>query len=254
MAYEDLNSANFVDTTPQTSSTDQYEDGTHIPNENKFKDEINAGILDGNAKKLATWIRTKRYGIDVREALALFVEWINVKFNGLADEFNKVIGRVDNVEKRQTSVETDFKDVVANATVDSEVIIARSNNALSYKAKTLDDLLEYMGGMIAKYVPAGYDVDITHNLGKKPVATAWFYQYAFDTEPNGFGTQTGEFGGTVAKTIPVDVSEMDPNTSRISLPIEYKSDAVPFKSANYANTWYLFNTNDTSKVVKITLS
>ncbi|EGF47532.1 hypothetical protein AAULR_24276 [Lacticaseibacillus rhamnosus MTCC 5462] len=60
-------------------SQDQYRDPEHIPNDNAIRQEINRGVVDPKASQLATWIRQKQWGVDVREALGLFVEWVSSK-------------------------------------------------------------------------------------------------------------------------------------------------------------------------------
>lgn len=250
MAYDDT-SSEFVDTTVQPDDTTDYTDGSHIPNKNDISNEIGQGMQSANAKKIATWIRTKRYGVDVREALALWVEWIDTKFNDLISQFNAVKDRQDKVEQRQTTVENDFQKVVSNATVDSEVILARSNEALKYNATSLDDLLEYMGGLISKYVPNGFKVTITHTLNRNITATAKVYENAFDTETQGFGSVNGAFGGSTPASIPVDYYNVDNKTATITLPVAYSSTAKPQASKYKNNIFYIINGNQT---IEITLA
>lgn len=250
MAYDDT-SSEFVDTTVQPDDVEGYTDGSHIPNKNDISNEIGQGTQSNNARKIAAWIRTKRYGIDVREALALWVEWIDTKFNDLVNQFDTVKDRQDKVEQRQTNVENDFQRVISNATVDSEVILARSNEALKYNATSLDDLLEYMGGLIAKYVPSGFKLTITHKLNRDVTATAQVYENAFDTEKNGFGSVDGAFGGSKPATIPIDYFNVDHKTLTITLPVAYGSTAKPQASKFNDNIFYIINGNQT---IEITLS
>lgn len=250
MAYDDT-SSRFVDTTVQPDDTTNYTDGSHIPNKNDISNEIGQGTQSGNARKIAAWIRTKRYGIDVREALALWVEWIDTKFNDLVNQFDAVKDRQDKVEQRQTNVENDFQKVISNATVDSEVILARSNEALKYNATSLDDLLEYMGGLIAKYVPSGFKLTITHKLNRDVTATAQVYENAFDTEKNGFGSVNGAFGGSVPASIPVDYFNVDTKTVTVQLPAIYGSTSGVRPSKYNDNIFYIITDN---KTIEITLS
>ena len=251
MAYDDTQNSEFVDTTIQPDDSTNYEDGSHIPNQNEISNEIGTGTQSANAKKIATWIRQKRYGVDVREALALWVEWIDTKFNALTAQFNDLKDRQTAVESRQTTVENDFQKVVSNATVDSEVILARSNTALKYNATSLDDLLEYMGGLIAKYVPSGFKVNITHTLGRNVVATAKVYNDAFDTEANGFGSVNGAFGGSVPASVPVDYFNVDTKTVTVQLPAIYGSTSGVRPSKYNNNIFYIITGN---KTIEITLS
>ena len=251
MAYDDTQNNEFVDTTIQPDDSTNYEDGSHIPNQNEISNEIGTGTQSANAKKIAEWIRQKRYGVDVREALALWVEWIDTKFNALTAQFNDLKDRQTVVESRQTTVENDFQKVISNATVDSEVILARNNESLKYNATSLDGLLEYMGGLIAKYVPNGFKVTITHTLNRNITATAKVYENAFDTEIQGFGSVNGAFGGSTPASIPVDYYNVDNKTATITLPVSYGSTAKPQASKYKNNIFYIINGNQT---IEITLS
>ncbi|WP_277754883.1 CotH kinase family protein [Lacticaseibacillus rhamnosus] len=54
-----------------------YRDPEHIPYENSIREDINNGFVDNISESLATWIRSKQWGLDVRESLALAVEWFS---------------------------------------------------------------------------------------------------------------------------------------------------------------------------------
>ena len=176
---------------------------------------------------------------------------IDTKFNALEAKFNSVQDRQTAVEARQTKVEQDFKTAVTGVTSDSEVALARNNSALSYEGKTLDDLLEYMGGMIAKYVPSGFTFDISHTLDRNVQVTARLYQNAFDTEDDGFGSVNGAFGGSIPASIPVDYENKTTSLVNISLPAMYASSAKPIKSKYKDNIFYLING---SQVIELELS
>lgn len=250
MAYDDV-SKRFVDTTPQPDDTTDYRDGTHIPDNNDIAKEIANGNQTSTAIKVATWIRQKRYGVDVREALALWVELIDTKFNTLLDKFQKLTDRQKKVEERQTQVENDFRTAVAGVTSDSEVVLARNNSALNYNAETLDDLLEYMGGMIAKYVPSGFVLELSHTLGRNVQVTARLYQNAFDTEEDGFGSVSGAFGGSLPASIPIDYQNKTTSLVNVSLPKSYATSNKPVKSVYHDNIFYLI---DGKQVIELTLS
>lgn len=63
-------------------TTNYYRDPTHIT---ETIAEINSGKKDNISIQLATWIRQKMFGIDTREALARFIEWISVLTNKSID-------------------------------------------------------------------------------------------------------------------------------------------------------------------------
>ena len=61
----------------QSVDATQYRDADHIPYENLIREDINTGYVDQKSQALATWLRTKKWGLDVRESLALAVEWFS---------------------------------------------------------------------------------------------------------------------------------------------------------------------------------
>lgn len=116
IGYEALNNDNY------------YRDASHVSNIQK---EISEGIKDEISVELAKWIRQKKYGIDVREALARFAEWISVRTTE-AEKGNKI---VTNQQKDLTSLVNDFiadftnryNTQVAGNTNLNEVIDARTS-------------------------------------------------------------------------------------------------------------------------------
>lgn len=64
-----------------------YRDPSHV---SSIQKELSEGIKDEISVELAKWIRQKKYGIDVREALARFVEWISVRTTA-AEKENKIL-------------------------------------------------------------------------------------------------------------------------------------------------------------------
>ncbi|MDM7455223.1 hypothetical protein [Lacticaseibacillus paracasei] len=220
-------------------STAQYNDPDHIPDENEIRDEINQGVEDKTSSKLADWIRHKQYGVDVREALALFVEWISVKLNGVVSAFNGVEDRQSDVEKRQSNVEDQFKTVIANATKDSEVILARDSKTYGTYVD-LDDRLENIEGMLAKSVPSGFVATLTHNLGYTPRVSASYYENAIGTETDGLGTNfAGGFGEINEVQLSIFVSYPDSNTVRVEMPMKFAMTGTPVVKPD--GNFYLIN-------------
>lgn len=105
-----------------------YRDPSHV---SSIQEEIFNGIKDEISVELAKWIRQKKYGIDVREALARFAEWISVRTTE-AEKGNKI---VTNQQKDLTSLVNDFiadftnryNTQVAGNTNLNEVIDARTS-------------------------------------------------------------------------------------------------------------------------------
>lgn len=234
-------------------STD-YRDPTHIGTDTPATSD--------NIKQLAAQdadaIRHKMYGVDVRESLARWVEYMlalwqamdtdeqGVKSN-TAIQLASDMARIQDVEKRQTDAETAAQQVVANATKDSEVILAR-DSSLYGKFTTLDDRLEHMESMTAAVVPAGYTVTIKHGLNRDPKVSVDYYQDAIGTEPGGLGT-ADSFGGTPTQTLTVNTSYPDANTVSIVLPVVFKLSGDPVYQPD-DGCWYII---DGDKILKFDL-
>jgi hypothetical protein len=153
---------------------------------------------------------------------------------------SQVDSRVVDVEKRQTTVESDFAKVIANATTDSEVILARDSTIYG-PFGTLDQRLENVEQALAVLAPVGYTVTINHGLGRNPTVVVHYYEYALGTEPAGLGTgPAGTFGGTPAKTVPATVSYPDANTVKVDLPAGFKLSGTPVYQPN-DGYWYIID-------------
>ncbi|MGQ7336373.1 hypothetical protein ACTGYP_00350 [Streptococcus suis] len=136
MAY-DFNSLSKVGE-EQSADLRYYRDYTNITD---TIPEVEAGIKDNVSMTLARWIRQKVFGKDVRESLALFVEWVSVLTNRTTDIVKKNSDRQSVVEERQSGLETaveNFKDdfnrrydeqISGNTELD-EVIDARGGNTV----------------------------------------------------------------------------------------------------------------------------
>ena len=230
------NDNGFVDITPQAGNGDQYRDSTHIPSVNEFTNDIKNGVVDKNSQTLAKWLREKQWGVDVREALALFVEWLSTKWNSNKELIDQNANRQSQVEKRQTDLETRFTGVLSGATQNSEVIDARNSQTYG-KFEVLDKRFENIETLLAKYVPQGFEVTINHNLNRMPTVSVFSYEWAIGTAPNGFGTEpTGLFGGTNPVSVASHVVYSDANTVKVVLPLDYKMSG---ELAQHGDGWYL---------------
>lgn len=225
----------------------EYRDPEHVPEKQEYDPE-NVKPL---AQQLAAFLRTKMYGKDVRETLARWIEINLAALEFLRDDQQTfkvdltgkqtaVTNRQGDVEKRQTSLEKQFLDVIANATTNSEVINARDSNIYG-PFGVLDLRLENIEQALALLAPTGYTVTINHGLGRNPTVTVVYYEYALGTEPNGLGTgPEGTFGGTPSKTLESTVSYPDANTAKIDLPVGFKLTGDPvFQPAD--NRWYIID-------------
>lgn len=210
---------------------------------------------DSNIQSLATQtaadIRHKMYGRDVREALARWVEIgvgliVAMDNDYDAQKAAAVLKQADqdrhiaSLEDSQNDVLQQFQQVIAGATKDSEVILARSSEDYG-DFGTLDARLENIESMMATQVPAGYSVTIKHGLGRNPNVSVYYYEDAIGTEPDGLGTAK-VFGGTSAKALTASVTYNDGSTVTISLPAAYAlSGTVSYQPGD--RCWYLIDGN-----------
>lgn len=217
-----------------------YRDNTPITAEDveSLSKVISVGNVDQVALQVAKWLREKMYGDDVREALAqwtiftakiaeyLVNDEAAFKLDVLRTK-NDLVTRQTQVEGRQTDLENAFKSVIANATKDSEVILARSSSRYGAYL-TLDDRIEYLEQLIGTYVPSGFTVTIKHNQNRNPDVKVRYYEYALGTEPDGIGTgPKGSFGGTNNVDVPTTVEYKDANTVLVHLPTNYRLTGAP---------------------------
>lgn len=225
------------------ADTNQYRDPTNIPGQNEFTDEIAEGPSDQKSKTLAKWLRTKMYGIDVREALAIFVEWLATKYGQIKANMIRLTSGHNTLVDKTTELEQKFTDVVANATQDSEVIDARASNA--YGAfDTLDARIENLESIIQEYVPSGTILQVYRdqgNAGVKFSITEAKYNLSIlstglDTEPS------GSFGGTVPSGVSGRLISYAGGIVSIAVPMKY----AEFKFITRSGNTYVFAKDETT--------
>lgn len=226
------------------SGSVNYEDSTPIPEQQEYT----PSNIQPIAIELAKFIRTKMYGTDVRESLARWIEIMLAVQTYINDDETafkvKIQNRQEGVEDRQTQVEgtmsdvlDQFKAVIANATKDSEVTLARDSSRFG-NYTVLDDRLEYMESLLAAYVPAGFNVTIKHNQNRQPKVVVHYYEYAIGTETDGFGTGPYGLGETSTQTISCKVDYPDDDTVIVHLPLAYALTGVVTYNDGY---WYLID-------------
>ena len=228
-----------------------YRDDTPITDEDikELQTMMSIGDVDKSAQKVATWLREKKKGKDVREALAQWALFNAMAFiyalNGQEDFKNAIntvkadlLLRQSDVEGRQSDLEKQFQSVVANATKDSEVILARDSQIYG-SFPTVDGRLERIESIVSQYVPMGFTVTLKHNQNRKPEVAVSYVEYAFGTEPNGFGTgPVGSFGGYHNRSVQCMVDYPDMNTCIIHLP---RSEALNGKPVFEVDAWRLID-------------
>lgn len=229
----------------------QYRDPTHITDADKKKvnDLMSVGDIESAAQTISDWVLHKKEGVDVRDALsewtlinARVAEYIINNFDDFKGGMNTLkadlLKRQTDVEQRQSDVEQQFQTVVANATKDSEVILARDSQIYG-SFPTLDGRLERMESLVSQYVPMGFTVTLKHNQNRKPEVAVSYVEYAFGTEPNGFGTgPAGSFGGYHNRSVQCMVDYPDMNTCVIHLP---RSEALNGKPVFEIDAWRLID-------------
>lgn len=220
----------FKDTQPidEPNTTVDYRDPTDV---DEVQDEIKSGVIDPISQAFASWIRTKMYRRHVRESLARMMEYTSVLFNKIKAISENTAKRQSDVEKRQTNVEEQFKDVLANTTVDSEVINARDSDKFG-KFKVLDERIEYLENIIASVIPVGFDVIISHDLGAQPEVNVRTWTYGIGVLPLGTETE-GLFGGTASKSVQCSVKHVNASECVVTIPLDFKTDAIPVKITDY---------------------
>lgn len=229
----------------------EYHDATPTPDLTIQSSDDVVNKAQENADQLSS----KMYGKDVRKSLA---QWILLngymysqgtitlkQFQSAMDSFEGTMeGRQVDVEKRQTSVEDRFQDVIANATVDSELIDSRNSNIYG-KFPTLDGRIENIEQMLSMTIPSGYLVTINHGLGRNPDVTVSYYEDAIGTEKGGLG-KAPTFGGTGAKLLESTVSYVDGNTAKVELPAGFALAGYPVYQPG-DRCWYIIDGNRTLK-------
>ncbi|GEN48960.1 hypothetical protein [Ligilactobacillus pobuzihii] len=93
-----------------------YRDPTHIVE----ADDVDESKLPESAKKLATWIREKMYGVDVRETIARIIEQVFAGYfddQKVAQELQKLADRLSDEWKDTIAGDTDI-DELKNARID----------------------------------------------------------------------------------------------------------------------------------------
>lgn len=99
----------------------EYRDESHI----NVASDVDQSKVPSTIKKLATWIRQKMYGEDVRESIARGIEKSSEVAQSAVDIANDTANRQDEVDQSQKEFEDRYNDQVAGNTDLEEVIDAR---------------------------------------------------------------------------------------------------------------------------------
>lgn len=155
-----------------------YNDPTELEKINYNQEQVSPEV-----KKHTKNVRHKMYGRYVRESIAQAIEVIDLIAH-------KALNISEKTQKRQNHIEEQFDDVIANVTVDSEVILARPS-IYGTKHKTLGKRLDYMEAESEKKKTVRYE-EFSINTQPKfyDVATDKYYldkeftqEYTVDDAP-----------------------------------------------------------------------
>lgn len=198
---------------------------------------IDEGAKDGYILELSENMWTKASSKAVRKIIYLFMRWCAYWVLKLQAWVDKTNGRQDDVEKRQNGLENQFKDVLANATTDSEVINARDSQAFG-KFTVLDDRIENIEKLLSGFVPQGVEITIERTMDTLPKIYVETWDYGIGMV--GLGEEpTGLFGGTTPQIIQNRIVSWTNNKLVIQVPLDYEK--FVFDNRPSDDEYLLFN-------------
>lgn len=206
-----------------------YKDPERYPEEVfKLLSEIAEGDYIGrNYYTLVKNILNKEWGVDVRATLALSIYLNGMTLMTMAERIVQYENRQEDVEGKFNDLERQFKDVIANATVDSEVINARDSEHFG-KFTVLDDRLENIENVIYSLVPHGTLIKVKRKTTAQPFVTTRSYQYGLGMVPIGTEPE-GAFGGTTPEVFNNELVSWDNDLLVIRVPEEYLGYAFTYR-------------------------
>lgn len=150
MINYDGNSSKFLDTFADPSIVPVFND--RIATDPTEVPEIEQAIIDGYkdeiALRYAQFIRGKMYGKDVRESIARFNLWLDVRINSVEAKGNQVIREYQLIQKELEDFREQFELIVSGATIDGEVKLSRHS---VFTGKTFDSLKARLDFMEAEH-------------------------------------------------------------------------------------------------------
>lgn len=198
---------------------------------------IEEGSKDGYILELSENMWTKASSKAVRKIIYLFMRWCAYWVLKLQAWVDKTNGRQDDVEKRQNGLENQFKDVLANATTDSEVINARDSQAFG-KFTVLDDRIENIEKLLSGFVPQGVEITIERTMDTLPKIYVDTWDYGIGMV--GLGEEpSGLFGGTTPEIIQSRIVSWTNNKLVIQVPLDYEK--FVFDNRPSDDEYLLFN-------------
>ncbi|MFK4906558.1 hypothetical protein ACI1S5_06625 [Lactococcus petauri] len=182
---------------------------------------INKGPKDEYILELSEGMWTKASSKAVRKIIYLFMRWCGYWVLNLKKWIEQYRKRQEDVEERQTNLENDFKNVIANATQDSEVINARSSEYFG-DFTVLDDRIENIEKLLIAFVPQGVQIMISRKMNALPSVYIDTWEYGLGNAPLG-EEPDGMFGGTIPKIVENRIVSWANNELVIQVALDYEN-------------------------------
>ncbi|MGF2053630.1 hypothetical protein [Vagococcus fluvialis] len=161
--------ASFRDTIPYPNEIPMeregfYTDPTAVP---EIEDAIEKGYKDELAIRYAQFIREKMYGADVRESIARFGLWLDVRINEIEKQNLEVIEEYKEIKNLIEDLETKFDLAMSGLTVDSELILSRYSKMLKKNFVVFGDRADFWDESIEHL--NGYNIEWLREAGMSDV-------------------------------------------------------------------------------------
>lgn len=155
--------ASFRDTIPYPDEIPMeregfYTDPTAVP---EIEDAIEKGYKDELAIRYAQFIREKMYGSDVRESIARFGLWLDVRINEIEKQNLEVIAEYKEIKNLIEDLEAKFDLAINGLTIDSELILSRYSKMLKKQFNIFGDRADFWDIAISG---SGVPVSIFNNV------------------------------------------------------------------------------------------
>lgn len=140
------NSSKFIDTLADPSVVPTFNgvvatDPTGIP---EIEQAILNGYKDEISLRYAQFIRNKMYGKDVRESIARFSLWLDVRINSTEAKGNQINLEYESILKDLEDFRKQFEIVISAETIDGEVKLARHSLFTGKTFNSLKARLDFM--------------------------------------------------------------------------------------------------------------
>lgn len=199
-----------------------YKDPEHYPEQvYDILTKISEGDYIGkNYYTLIKNIMDKKWGVDVRATLALSIYLNGMTLMHMAEELVKTENRQDASEMNYIQLRNEFQQVIANATVDSEVINARNSEKFG-QFPVIDERFENIEKIIFSLVPKGTLIKIKRKVTANPIVSVREYQYGLGMVELGLEPE-GLWGGSLPQIVNNNIKSWNEDTLIITVPEKFK--------------------------------